>query len=83
VAYHSGMALPSMPFPLMASIDKASVHEEIDHLKTQFEQLIAEGNLSNKATMLFNNLLLIVDLILAIFLRNCSPGIGVSPASAI
>jgi len=54
----------------MASLDKSSVREEIDHLKAQFEQLSAEGKLSSEAKMLFTSLLLIVDLILSIFLER-------------
>lgn len=54
----------------MASLDKSSVREEIDHLKAQFEQLSTEDKLSSEAKVLFNSLLLIVDLILSIFLER-------------
>lgn len=54
----------------MASVDKSSVREEVDHLKAQFEQLSTEGKLSSEAKVLFSSLLLIVDLILSIFLER-------------
>lgn len=54
----------------MATLDKSSVREEIDHLKAQFEQLSADGKLSGEAKVLFSSLLLIVDLILSIFLER-------------
>ncbi len=54
----------------MSALDKSSVREETDQFKKQFEQLSAEGKLSSEATLLFNSLLLIVDLILSIFLER-------------
>ena len=54
----------------MATLDKSSVREEVDHLKAQFEQLRGEGKLSSEATVLFRSLWLIVDLILSIFLER-------------
>ena len=54
----------------MSALDKSSVREEVDRLKKQFEQLSAEGKLSAEAKVLFNSLLLIVDLILSIFLER-------------
>ena len=54
----------------MATLDKSSVREEIDHLKAQFEQLSADGKLSSEAKVLFSSLLLIIDLILSIFLER-------------
>lgn len=54
----------------MATLDKSSVREEVDHLKAQFEQLSVEGKLTGEAKVLFSSLLLIVDLILSIFLER-------------
>lgn len=54
----------------MASLDKASVREKVDEMKSTFLQLKNEGKVSSETLALMNSLFLIVDLILSIFLEK-------------
>ena len=54
----------------MGTLNKASVREEIDKIKADFEQLSREGKVTAESSALMKSLLLIVDLILSIFLER-------------
>jgi len=54
----------------MASIDKVSVRNEVDRLKSDFEVLCADGKISNEIKVLMNSMLLIMNLMLTIFLEK-------------
>jgi len=54
----------------MATIDKISIREEVDRLRTEFEQLCSEGKVSSEMRVLVNSLLVVVNLILSIFLEK-------------
>jgi len=54
----------------MASLDKTTVCNEIDRLKTDFEQLRADGKVTAESLAVINSLFMIVELILAIFLER-------------
>ncbi|GJL76838.1 IS66 family transposase [Nitrosomonas sp.] len=51
----------------MASIDKASVRQQIDGIKVEFKQLHTQGKITPEVHALMNSMLLIIDLILSIF----------------
>jgi transposase len=63
----------------VAHLDKASLREELDTLKGQFEQLCAEGKMGADSRALFQALLMLFELLLAVFMekrtaknsRNC------------
>ncbi len=54
----------------MASVDKASVREEVGRLKTDFQTLCAKGKVSAEIQVLMNSLFMIVELMLSIFLER-------------
>ena len=54
----------------MASLDKASVREEVARLKADFEKPSSQGKVSPETGALFKSLLLIVEPILSIFLEK-------------
>lgn len=54
----------------MATIDKTSVRDEVNRLKSEFEQLCSEGKASSEIRVLMSSLLVVVDLILSIFLEK-------------
>lgn len=54
----------------MASLDKASVREEVSKLKAEFSRLRAEQKVSEEVSAVVSSLLLVVDLILVIFLEK-------------
>jgi transposase len=54
----------------MASLDKSSVRQEVSRLKTEFQRLVAEGHLSQEVQAMMASLLMMVDLILAVFLEK-------------
>jgi len=54
----------------MATIDKTSVRDEVNRLKTEFEQLCSDGKVSTEIQVLMNSLLIVVELILSIFLEK-------------
>jgi transposase len=54
----------------MASLDKASVRTEVSRLKTDFENLCAEGKITSESKALMLSMFMIVELILSIFLEK-------------
>jgi transposase len=54
----------------MASLDKTSVRTEVSRLKTDFEQLCADGKITAESKALMLSMFLIVELILSIFLEK-------------
>ena len=54
----------------MATVDKTSIREEINRLKKQFDQLCSDGKVASEIQVVMNSLLVVVNLILAIFLEK-------------
>jgi len=54
----------------MASLDKTSVRTEVSRLKTDFENLCAEGKITSESKALMISMFMIVELILSIFLEK-------------
>lgn len=54
----------------MASVDKTSIRNEVNRLKAEFDGLRAEGKITGEVTMLMNSMLMIMELMLAIFLER-------------
>jgi hypothetical protein len=55
----------------MATIDKTSIREELDRFKQEFEKLCSDDRVSPEIRAVMNSLLVVVELILAIFLGVC------------
>ena len=51
-------------------MDKKSIRAEVDRLKQNFEELCSDGNVSTEIRTIMNSMLLIVELILAVFLEK-------------
>ena len=54
----------------MASLDKTSVRAEVSRLKTDFEQLCADGKITAESKAQMMSMFMIVGLILSIFLEK-------------
>lgn len=54
----------------MASINKNSLRDELDRLKSQFEELSSEGSLTRESKILMQSMLTLLNLICAIFLEK-------------
>jgi len=54
----------------MANLDKSSVRNEVSKLKADFEQLCADGKITNESKALMNSMFMIIELILSIFLER-------------
>jgi len=54
----------------MATVNNASVREEFAKIKSTFDELRQEGKISSEVNMLFKSMLMLVDLIFAIFLEK-------------
>ncbi|CAA6819015.1 MAG: Mobile element protein [uncultured Thiotrichaceae bacterium] len=54
----------------MATLNKQSVRDEIDRVKTEFDQLCQAGKVSGEVKALMSTLLLVVELILSVFLEK-------------
>ena len=54
----------------MASIDKQSVRAEVDKVKSEFDALCAAGKVNDEVRVLMRSMLMIIDLILAIFMER-------------
>ena len=54
----------------MATVNKASLRAEFDALKAQFELLCAEGKMSPESRTLFDALLMLFELLMAVFMEK-------------
>lgn len=54
----------------MASVNKQSLREEIDTVKAQFKRLAADGNMSAESQALFQTLLMLFEVVLAVFMEK-------------
>ena len=54
----------------MATLNKTSVREEVDRLKQEFDKLCSDSKVSPEIRAVMSSLLVVVDLILAIFLEK-------------
>ena len=54
----------------MGTMNKTSIREEIQRLKHDFEQLCSAGKVSPETRVVMNSLLVVVELILAVFLEK-------------
>lgn len=54
----------------MANINKQSVRDELDRLKSQFKELSSEGELSRESKVLMQSMLALLELFCAIFLEK-------------
>lgn len=54
----------------MATIDTQTVRKEFDKLKGNFESLVAAGKVSSEVSVLFNALIMLFNIVLAIFLER-------------
>jgi transposase len=57
----------------MASLNKASLREEFDTLKGQFERLCADGKMGQEGRALFQALLMLFELLMAVFMEKLTP----------
>ena len=54
----------------MPNMNKTSVREEVDRLKTEFKQLRKNGKVSKEILVLFQGMFVVIELILSIFLEK-------------
>jgi len=54
----------------MASVNKASLREEFDALKGEFERQCADGKMSQESRSLFQALLMLFELLMAVFMEK-------------
>ena len=55
---------------MMASVNKQSLREEFDNLKKRFEQLSAAGKMSEDSRTLFQAMLMLFELLMAVFMER-------------
>ena len=66
----------------MASVNKASLREEFAALKGQFERLCAEGKVTGETHALFQALLMLFELLMAVFMEKHTPKSSRNPSLA-
>lgn len=54
----------------MASVNTSSIREEITHVKAQLDEQVRSGKVADETRLLISSLLVIVDLLIAIFLEK-------------
>jgi len=54
----------------MPSVNKQSLREEFDTMKAQFEQLCAEGKMGSDSRALFQTMLMLFELLMAVFMER-------------
>jgi transposase len=57
----------------MPSVNKASLHEEFEILKARFEHLCAEGKMGQESRALFQAMLMLFELLIAVFMEKRTP----------
>ena len=59
-----------IPVTYMASVNQQSVREELDRIKNDFARLNTEGKVGNETQVLINSLLMLINLLVAIFMEK-------------
>jgi transposase len=54
----------------MSSINKQSVREESDRIKADMDRLIAQGKIDNESKMLMQSMLMLINLLIAVFMEK-------------
>ena len=54
----------------MATVDKQSIRDEFDKIKSSFQEQVTAGNVSSEVAMLFNMLMMLFNIILSIFMEK-------------
>src|SRR5438105_3297167 len=54
----------------MGSVNKQSVREESERIKSEFNRLIASNKINNESKILFQSMLMLINLLIAIFLEK-------------
>ena len=54
----------------MSSVNKHSLREEVDTLKAQFERLCTEGKMGSESRALFQAMLTLFNLLMAVFMER-------------
>ena len=57
----------------MATVNKSSLRTEFDALKARFESLCAEGTMSADSRALFDALLMLFEVLMAVFMEKHTP----------
>ena len=57
----------------MATVNKSSLRAEFDALKARFESLCAEGKMSAESRALFDALLMLFEVLMAVFMEKHTP----------
>ena len=57
----------------MATVNKSSLRAEFDALKARFESLCAEGKMSAESRAVFDALLMLFELLMAVFMEKHTP----------
>jgi hypothetical protein len=57
----------------VASVNKQSLREELHALKGRFEQLVADGKMAAESRELFQALLMLLELLMAVFMEKHTP----------
>ena len=55
---------------MVASVNKQSLREEFDTLKARFEQLSADGKMPEESRTLFQAMLMLFELLMAVFMEK-------------
>ena len=54
----------------MVKIDKQSLREQVDKVKEKFNTLLSNGKVNPELELLFDSMLMIVDMLIAIFMEK-------------
>jgi transposase len=57
----------------MGTINKQSVREEAERIKAEFNRLSADNKISSECNMLLQSMLMLINLLIAIFLERATP----------
>lgn len=57
----------------MSTVNKQSVREEAERIKTEFERLVADKKISADVVFLFQSMFMLINLLIAIFLEKMTP----------
>jgi hypothetical protein len=57
----------------MGNVNRQSVREEAERIKTEFDRLAANKKINSESKMLFQSMLMLINLLVAIFLEKTTP----------
>lgn len=69
----TGVEKTHVTVAIMSSVNRQSVREEAERIKTEFDRLAADKKINSECNVLIQSMLMLINLLIAIFLERTTP----------